>query len=185
MGTKKRKSPLRKRIRDGARGETPVLSAKGGSDRNATRRKRYADDPEYAEEQKRRYRDYYRRTNGYDPDKASILEGGKLLARATTKNVQIEDTHETYDVLVYTIREAAQAIARSELTLRRWIRDELIPAPRLFDTTYGYMHYSRGELKIIARLLAQHERDFDYLHKSHEFTINNIRDAVEKYREYC
>jgi hypothetical protein len=58
----------------------------------------------------------------------------------------------------------------------------MIPPARLFDTSYGYMHYSRGELKIIARILARHASEFDYLHKKHESTIGNIWDAVQNYR---
>lgn len=68
------------------------------------------------------------------------------------------------------------------MTLRRWIKAGMIPPARLFDTSYGYQHYSRGELKIIARALARHAEDFDYLHKRHESTIGNIWDAVQNYR---
>jgi hypothetical protein len=62
------------------------------------------------------------------------------------------------------------------------MKQGLIPPARLFDTSYGYKHYSKGELKIIARILARHEQEFDYFHKKHEHTINNIWDAVQNYR---
>ena len=45
------------------------------------------------------------------------------------------------------------------------------------------MHYSQGELKVMARILARHEVEFEYLHKKHASTIANLWAAVETYRE--
>jgi hypothetical protein len=45
------------------------------------------------------------------------------------------------------------------------------------------MHYSRGELKVMARILARHELEFDYLHKKHTSTIRNLWAAVAAYRQ--
>lgn len=187
MGSQKKRSKTRQRVEAGRRGRAPVQSAKGVSDRNRTRREKYADDPEYAAEQCRRFRDYYRKTSGKTGARESDLAGGKLHARATSKEVHVghpgTSATDIETAKVYTVRESAQALKRSELTLRRWIKDSIVPAPRLYDCTYGYMHYSQGELRIIARQLAMHERDFDYLHKNHEVTINNIAQAIESWRE--
>jgi DNA-binding transcriptional MerR regulator len=86
-------------------------------------------------------------------------------------------------VEVYRISEAAAAIGRSTLTLKRWIREKLIPEPILVDTTYGYRQYSKGELKLIAGYLAKHEQDYEYLHFTHLVTINQIAQAIEIYRK--
>lgn len=186
MGSPRRRSKAGNGRTVSRRGGSPVEDAKKHSDRNRQRRQKYADDPEYAEEQKRRFRTYYRQTRNLATRGGSILAGGKLLARAQSKEVVVdgggEQSATPVVVACYTVREASQALARSELTLRRWIKDGIVPRPRLHDTSYGYMHYSRGELKVISRILARHEEEFDYLHKKHTSTIGNLWAAVESYR---
>lgn len=186
MGSPKKRSKKSSGRATGRRSGSPIQDAKEHSDRNRLRREKYADDPEYAEEQKRRFRAYYRETRNLKTRGGSILAGGKLLARAQSKECRVNGlnpiTTDPVVILCYTVREASQALARSELTLRRWIKEGLVPRPRLHDTSYGYMHYSRGELKVMARILARHEEEFDYLHKKHTSTINNLWAAVETYR---
>lgn len=64
---------------------------------------------------------------------------------------------------VFTIPESAKAIGKTQLTLKRWISDELLPSPVLVDCVNGYMHYSRGELEIILKLLQTYSKDYSYL----------------------
>lgn len=184
MGSRKRRSKVGNGRATGGRSGSPVQDAKKHSDRNKQRREKYAGDPEYAEEQRRRFRTYYRQSCNLSPRGESPLKGGRLLARAQSKEVTINGgAGEIVVTHCYTVREASQALGRSELTLRRWIKEELVPRPRLHDTSYGYMHYSRGELKAMARILARHEEEFEYFHKKHASTINNLWAAVESYRE--
>ena len=185
MATRKKSSKANGRSNTVGRSRSPVADAKKYADRNEQRREKYARDPVYAETQRRRFRDHYRKKSGGKARPASDLEGGKLLTRAQSKEVEVRGQRSLKSptvALCFTVRETAQALGRSELTLRRWIKVGMIPPARLFDTSYGYMHYSRGELKIIARILARHEADFDYFHKKHESTIGNIWDAVQNYR---
>jgi hypothetical protein len=187
MATRKKSSKGNGRSTTVGRSRSAVQDAKKHTDRNEQRREKYARDPVYAETQRRRFRDHYRKKSGGKARPASDLEGGKLLARAQSKEVEIRGDQSLYPepvvALVFTVRETAQALGKSELTLRRWIKAGMIPPARLFDTSYGYQHYSRGELRIIARILARHAHEFDYLHKRHESTIGNIWDAVQNYRE--
>lgn len=83
---------------------------------------------------------------------------------------------------VFTVPEAARALGRAELTFKRWITDELIPAPLLVDTVRGYRHYSAGELRVIARILAQHEAEFMYYSIKHEQTRHLMHQAMQGYR---
>jgi len=189
MATRKKRSKGNGRGNAVGRSRSPVQDAKEHTDRNEQRREKYARAPVYAETQRRRFRDHYRKKSGGKARPASELEGGKLLARAQSKEVEVRgqewpNAHikSPTVALCFTVRETAQALGKSELTLRRWIKVGMIPPARLFDTSYGYMHYSRGELKIIARVLARHATDFDYFHKKHESTIGNIWDAVQNYR---
>lgn len=185
MVTRKKSSKANGRSSIVGRRRSPVQDAKKYKDRNEQRREKYARDPVYAETQRRRFRDHYRQKSGGETRPASELEGGRLLFRAQSREVEVRgqtNLGTPTTALCFTVRETAQALGRSELTLRRWIKVGMIPPARLFDTSYGYMHYSRGELRIIARILARHEADFDYFHKKHESTIGNIWDAVQSYR---
>lgn len=85
-------------------------------------------------------------------------------------------------VEVYTISEAAAALGKSDLTLRRWISEELIPEPVLRDTSRNYKHYSVGELRVLRTLLAEHERDYVYYGAQHRDTRIRIEQAVHAYR---
>lgn len=80
------------------------------------------------------------------------------------------------------MREAAEALSRTLLTLRRWVTEGMIPPPVLTDTTYGHVQYLRGELMVISRVLAEHEREFAYFRKEHVATQTRIHAGVEGYR---
>ncbi|MGZ7144680.1 hypothetical protein ACXWOO_09955, partial [Streptococcus pyogenes] len=56
--------------------------------------------------------------------------------------------------------EAAEALGKSLSTFRRWLRDDLLPMPYLEETSTGYHYYSRGELELIAQVLAEHSQHF-------------------------
>lgn len=83
---------------------------------------------------------------------------------------------------VYTVPLAAAALGKTVVTFKRWIKDGLLPPPVLKDTTYGYMHYSEGELKLVAKIIRQHEKEFDYLHTTHLVTVERLWQSLEGYR---
>lgn len=85
-------------------------------------------------------------------------------------------------VEVYTIPEAAKALGRTELTFKRWIAEDLIPEPILIDSVRGYRHYSVGELRVVAGILARHEREFSYYTRKHSHTRNTIMQRLQAYR---
>lgn len=82
----------------------------------------------------------------------------------------------------FTIPEAARALGRSELGLKRWIADGIVPPPVLKDTVRSYRHYSVGELGVIARVLREHEDDFKYLTAKHTATIHVMWQRIQAYR---
>lgn len=85
-------------------------------------------------------------------------------------------------VNTYTMTEAAAALGRSEQTFKRWIVEDLIPQPVLTDTIRQYKHFSVGELRVIARILAAHEREFSYYTMKHIQTRHRIMQAIQGYR---
>lgn len=82
----------------------------------------------------------------------------------------------------YTLSEAAMALGKNHLTLKRWIANEFVPPPELTDATHNYPQYSYAEVEAMGRELRKHERLYDYLHKKHEDTINALWEAVESAR---
>lgn len=84
----------------------------------------------------------------------------------------------------FTLPEAARALGRTEITLKKWIEDDLIPEPILRDTTRGYRQYSVGELTIVARVLALHEQEFSYYAYNHTQTREQIMQQLFGYREH-
>lgn len=143
------------------------------------RRRQYAADPEYADRQRELSRNTYRKDN---PLAASKLRDG-LLFQGTLREVTNEDMEYPATVEVYTIPEAARALGRTELTLRRWIADDLVPEPILTDTSYRYRQYSAGELRIIAAQVAIHERSFSYYGVAHTNVREQIMQQVFGFRE--
>jgi len=107
---------------------------------------------------------------------------GYLLEHAQEREVYDADG-QLYVVECYTVPEAARAIGRTQLTLKRWIKDGLIPEPYLVGATYGYHYISAGELQVIANILKVHEQQYDYLHHTHTMTVNRIWQEVEQFRK--
>ena len=148
-------------------------------DRNLRRREKYHNDAEYRDRVIERSRKSYRHNH---PKANSRLSDG-LLAPGTIREVMTDGIVRPVQVEVYRMSEAAAALGRSMLTLKRWIKDELIPKPVLRDVVYNYLHYSKGELRLIAAFMAEHEKDYEYLHYTHTTTIHRIAQGIEAYRK--
>lgn len=86
-------------------------------------------------------------------------------------------------VEAFTVPEAAVALGRTWLTLKRWIEEDLIPAPILRDTSRRYRQYSVGELNVIARELQDHEREFKYYATTHTATRERIAQHIFAFRQ--
>ena len=146
-------------------------------DHNEVRRKLYAVDPEYAERQRRLSRQTYRK----DRPLNRRLQNG-LLCEGTLREVYTDGMEYPVTVEAYTLPEAARALGRTDLTFKRWLEEDMIPAPILRDTTKGYRQYSAGELQVIARVLQQHEQEFSYYATAHVHTREQIMQQMHGYR---
>lgn len=153
-----------------------VRTAKASPNSNDSRRQKYASDPEFAEKTRRASRDHYRQS--HPKEKSKIAQG--LLEEGAVKEVEIQGKF--YTLEVYTVPKAAAALGKTVVTFKRWLKDELLPPPVAVDPVYGYKHYTNGELKLVAEILADHFEEFEYLHTTHETTINQLWQSLQDYR---
>ncbi len=105
-----------------------------------------------------------------------------LLYQGVQREVYVEEMDHPVVVEAFTVPEAAAALGRSDLCIKRWISEGILPPPILRDTTRNYRHYSVGELRVIARELKKHEQEFRYLSASHTHTVTLIWQSMQGYR---
>ena len=88
-----------------------------------------------------------------------------------------------FSTYCYTIPEMARALDRSSLTIKRWIKEGVLPPPVLKDTSRKYSQYAEEEVRLIAECLILHEQEYTYLSPSHEATVQRIYSVLRAYRE--
>ena len=123
-------------------------------------------------------RAYYR---GHRELARSVLADG-VLVDGVDREV-IADGIDPTVIEAYTLNEAGQALGKTLLTLRTWVVNGILPRCVLKDTTFGYQQFSRGELDVIAEIVAEHEQQYAYLRKNHVTTIERLWSALATYRE--
>ena len=100
------------------------------------------------------------------------------------REVITDDMEYPQTVECFTLPEAARALGRTELTLKRWIEDDLIPSPILHDTSRHYRQYSVGELRVLANELQLHEREFSYYALAHTSRKERIMQHIFAHRQH-
>jgi len=120
----------------------------------------------------------YRKEHPLTPSK---LNNG-LLIKGTEREVEIEGMDYPIVVECFSILEAAEALGKATITLRKWLADDLIPGPILKNTTRGFKYYSVGELELLAKILAEHEQNHKYFGVGNEETKHRIMQRIHAYR---
>jgi len=163
-----------------ARPRQPYISPPPKPDHNEYRRKLYANDPNYAERQRELSRQSYRKDRPLPPSR--LTEGP--LTPGVMREVFVDEMDHPLTVECYTLPEAARALGKTELTFKRWVKEDLVPEPILRDTARGYRHYSIGEVSVMARVLAAHEQSFSYYAMGHTHTREQMMQQMFGYREH-
>lgn len=87
-------------------------------------------------------------------------------------------------VVSFTIPEVARALGRAELTIRRWIEADKIPAPYLRDTQRQLRVYSIGEATTMANVLARQEAAYSYLTSTNAEALRDMHESMHAYRAH-
>lgn len=82
----------------------------------------------------------------------------------------------------YNLPQTAIALAKNPLTLKRWLKVDMLPQPIYCDTSHGYKHYLREEVEAMAEELHQHHLSYQYFRENHTDTIARIRQRIEAIR---
>lgn len=83
----------------------------------------------------------------------------------------------------FTIPEAARALGRPEVTFRRWIAADKIPAPYLNEAGRELAVYSIGELQVIQQVLQRHEADYQYMTEQ-SGAVSEMHEYMHAYRAH-
>jgi hypothetical protein len=77
------------------------------------------------------------------------------------------------------MRETAEALGKSLLTIRSWIEKGFIPAPVCAESQQEYLQYTVYELTALASVLSEHAQSSKYISAKDQSLITRIHDAVE------
>ena len=83
---------------------------------------------------------------------------------------------------VYSVNRAAKYFGKSNLTLRKWIDQGIIPTPILIDSSRGFKYYTKDELDIIAKVIEKHTKTYSYILSSHTDVVHEIHNGIEAFR---
>lgn len=157
--------------------------------RNTVRRAKYAGDAATGDAAREAARERYHQqhspqsTQHANPRGRNTARlGTGLLTRGEVREVICNSMDHPVAVESFTIPQAAEALGRGVATIRRWLQADRIPAPYLEDAARHHMVYSAGELEVIARVIAEHEREFVYLIAEHTHIVESLHQAVHAYR---
>lgn len=181
MALRKRHTFLgRAGVVEGRDGE--LTTPENSKHRNRKRRVQYASDPEYAAKTKQASIDYYRKDHPLPPP---LLAHG-LLTVGQEKQLYTLNREVRYEttgyVECYSIPKAAEALGRTELSIKKWLREGILPPPIWFDVDRGFKRYTVGELRTIASVIAQHEGNFVYISARHTETVSALWRAIQLFR---
>ena len=121
----------------------------------------------------------YRKNN---PLPESKLANG-LLVDGVVREAYVSSRKMPVNAETFTLRETADALGRSYLTVRKWILDGIIPKAVFSQSTTGYDLYHKEELQILAKIIHKHEKEFCYIHITHDQITNSIWQAIEHLRK--
>jgi len=78
---------------------------------------------------------------------------------------------------------AAEALGKSVIQLRQWIKKEYIPAPTLIVKGHGYLVYDEREMQIIRKhLYMQTLKGVSYLTKNSIDFIHRLNEEIWEHR---
>lgn len=106
-----------------------------------------------------------------------------VLRPGVYRELVIEGLEETEVLESYTVKEAAEALGRTYLTVRSWIEKGILPEPFTKEVSRGFKNFTRFELDVVAEILADHETHSQYVSTANVELITDIQNCIRAVRE--
>jgi len=145
---------------------------------------KYDADFEYREKLKKRAREQYRKTNGYERQHDSLDNFDTMDKYGKYRHVLLGSENKKF--LCFTKKELASLLGYTDITLLRWVKCGKIPKPVFSAKKDGERRlkvYLEEEATKIMLLLSEHQKDFNGFHEQHTDTIYAIKDELLDIRE--
>lgn len=144
-------------------------------ERNARRRRRYAEDMGYRDDKINRSRASYRDQNG--PPKTPSVSGKIGSLRDLGK---YRDVGRSRKIMTFTTGELAKVIGYNAQIIGRWVRDGRLPDPILVA---GHLRvYDTAEVRAIIWVLVEHLKKTVYYRSDHHGTRARMTTMVTQAR---
>ena len=148
-------------------------------ERNAKRRKMYAEDKDFRDKAIESTRANYRSVNDGLVDDSTCLDNVDDLDKFGTKR-RVEGDRNSR--LTFYVKELAAAMNRRAEVVYRWVRRGMFPPPthQLEEPTSGHQFvYLRGEARALAEVMGDHQLDTPYYRADHVDTRERLFEAVD------
>lgn len=159
-----------------------------GPERNAERRKRYREDPEYRNKIREQVRDTYRRQRmemGLPVRTSDCRENIGDLDMIGEERSVILMSGEEVDMLTFTVEELAKGLERSQQVMYRWFASGQFPRPVVqvrLPNNHPQTVYSYEEAKALLNVFGEHQEESQYYRKIHNKTREKLFAAVNLIR---
>lgn len=144
-------------------------------ERNALRRKRYAEDPEVRQRAIESTRETYRVANGGLIDPTTCLGNLEDLEKFGTKRRLAGGKKSR---TTFSIGELARAMNRRPEVVYRWVRSNMLPHPNLrleepLARTHWFV-YSLDQARGMVEVMGKHQERTPYYRKDHDGTRHHL-----------
>ncbi len=149
-------------------------------ERNARRRKRYATDPDYREQQVEKTREQYRKGRKLVDRPTCLSNLSTILYFGEKRTVTVDE--EVRLRITFTTEELANALNRNVEVIYRWFRKNMFPDPVVklveVDNQHGYV-YTLTQVQKLVEVMGNHQGRTPYYRQDHTDTRAALFEAMD------
>ena len=149
-------------------------------ERNARRRKRYATDPDYREQQVEKTRGQYRKGRELVVRTSCLDNLSTIMHFGETRTVTVDEKEQRR--ITFTTEELANALNRNVEVIYRWFRKGMFPDPVVklvdVDNQHGYV-YTLTQTQKLVEVMGNHQGRTPYYRQDHTDTRAALFEAMD------